>query len=488
MQEPDADRPGVLTLDELCRRAGGISRGGIEHLRALVSVWQLIADLAFADLLLLAPIQGEPDGDMLVLAQIRPDTAQTLYPDDHVGTALLRENAPEAVLAMSTGSPQAVAPDARGVERYATPIRPPGEDAHCAVLLRDGMPFGGRSRVSVLEQAYAQATDALDLMIVDGVFPFPGMADWEPPRVGDGLMVLARSGVITFASPNAIAAHKRLGIRAGLVGMHVQELPGGQAIWTAMTAGVPFQGEVEVGGGVVNRRLVPLRVEGGNSGGILLVQDVTEVRRRDRMVLYKDAVIREIHHRIKNNLQTIASLLRLQARRLQSEEGKAALEEMVLRISAFAFVHETLSQSSSDLVDFSEVLRGVLRMLEDALDLGTRGITTSVEGSVGELPAVVATPLAQVITELVQNSAEHGFAGRKGGAISVKLALEGGIVRATVADDGRGFPEGFGWDAAGLGLQIVRALIEGELKGSITFATDRGANVTFQVPLSEAAI
>ena len=105
----------------------------------------------------------------------------------------------------------------------------------------------------------------------------------------------------------------------------------------------------------------------------MLVQDVTELRRRDRMLLYKDAVIREIHHRVKNNLQTIACLLRLQARRLDSQEAKAALEEGVTRIRTIAFVHETLSQASSDLVDFDEVIRGVLRMLEDALGLVRAG-------------------------------------------------------------------------------------------------------------------
>src|SRR5439155_24731226 len=98
-----------------------------------------------------------------------------------------------------------------------------------------------------------------------------------------------------------------------------------------------------------------------NAGALILVQDVTELRRRDRMLLYKDAVIREIHHRVKNNLQTIASLLRLQSRRLDSEEAKVALAESVTRIRTIAFGHETLSQASSDLVDFDDVIRGVLR-------------------------------------------------------------------------------------------------------------------------------
>jgi hypothetical protein len=472
----------VPTLEELAVRAGGIDPVEVEHFHRLVAVWQLLSDLSFSDVLLLAPITDDPDGDLLVLAQIRPDTAQTLYQDDHVGTALLAENAPQALRALQTGKPQRGAGgDPRGSQRAAIPLRSPLGRVP-GVLLREGMPFGGR-RVSALEQAYVQCADALYRMTVEGVFPFPGMEEWETPRVSDGLIVLAPSGLIVFASPNAIAAHRRLGIYTDLTGSHIQDLVGGQALWSALDSGVPVETEVEVAGGVVNRRLVPFRIGGENTGGLVLARDVTEVRRRDRMLMYKDAVIREIHHRVKNNLQTIASLLRLQARRLGSEEGKAALEESVRRISTIAFVHETLSQASGELVDFGEVLRGILRMLEDALALDEQGIAIEVLGGVGDLPAVVATPLALVVTELVQNAAEHAFVGRRGGHVQVSLKLEDSALRAIVADDGRGLPKDFTWPGRGLGLQIVRALVEGELKGSIEIRLQDGTEIEVVIPL-----
>ena len=163
--------------------------------------------------------------------------------------------------------------------------------------------------------------------------------------------------------------------------------------------------------------MVPFISGGEVSGAMVLLQDITELRRRDRMLLYKDAVIREIHHRVKNNLQTIASLLRIQGRRLESDEAKQALEESVRRIRTIAFVHETLSQASGDLVDFGEVLRGVLRMLEDALGLDELGVKAEVHGQVGELPAIVATPLSLVFTEPGENAAEHAFGDGAGGNI-----------------------------------------------------------------------
>src|SRR5207248_11469710 len=88
----------------------------------------------------------------------------------------------------------------------------------------------------------------------------------------------------------------------------------------------------------------------------VLVRDITEVRRRDRQLVTKDATIREIHHRVKNNLQTVAALLRLQARRVEVPEARTALEESVRRVASIALVHETLSMSSGEVVDFDGIV------------------------------------------------------------------------------------------------------------------------------------
>jgi two-component sensor histidine kinase len=199
--------------------------------------------------------------------------------------------------------------------------------------------------------------------------------------------------------------------------------------------------------------------------------------------MFKDAVIREIHHRVKNNLQTIASLLRLQARRLDSKEAKEALDESVTRIRTIAFVHETLSQASSDFVDFDDVIRGVLRMLEDALGLSDRGVKIDVQGDVGELPAAVATPMALVMTELVANAAEHAFIDDGIGTIKVELDRRDGVMHAEVSDDGIGIAEDFSWEGTGLGLQIVQRLVTDELKGDLEMHRNGGTRVEIDVPL-----
>ena len=201
------------------------------------------------------------------------------------------------------------------------------------------------------------------------------------------------------------------------------------------------------------------------------------------MLLSKDATIREIHHRVKNNLQTIASLLRLQTRRLRSPEAKAALAESERRIRSIAIVHETLSREPGDIVHFGEIVRPLARLVEDTASSSELRIRFSVDGDAGDLPGEVATPLAVVLNELMQNAVDHAFPeGSKGAQVSVQLRREGEFVVIDVVDNGAGLPDGFSLEGSqGLGLSIVHALVTGELDGSIEMHSNGGTSVCVRV-------
>jgi two-component sensor histidine kinase len=231
-----------------------------------------------------------------------------------------------------------------------------------------------------------------------------------------------------------------------------------------------------------------LLADGAVKGLVVLVRDVSELRRRDRLLLSKDATIREIHHRVKNNLQTISALLRLQARRLSSRDAKEALEESVRRIRSIALVHETLSRAVDEHVDFDDITRPLIRAVEDGLASPDRRITFDVSGSAGTVPGEVATPLAVALTELLQNAADHGMV--PGRALQVNVAFDrvGGDLMLRVSDDGAGLPAGFSLGGAdGLGLTIVRALVVSELSGTLRLESEVGTTVELRVPIPERA-
>ena len=139
---------------------------------------------------------------------------------------------------------------------------------------------------------------------------------------------------------------------------------------------------------------------------------MTDARRREQEIKVKDATIREVHHRVKNNLQTIASLLRIQARRSDSDEARRALAEATERVSSMAVVHDLLAGSDEELVDFADAARTVVDLVRRGLVGELSGIEVHVEGQTGSVDAHTATSLALALAELVHNALEHGFAER----------------------------------------------------------------------------
>jgi two-component system, sensor histidine kinase PdtaS len=353
---------------------------------------------------------------------------------------------------------------------------------------------------SRLELAYLQTAGDLARMISDGSFPHvaerPDMS--ASPRVGDGFLRLDEAGLVSYASPNAQSAYRRLGLPSDLLGRNLGDVtvavlsgasgPGfGEPLAAVVSGHGHCEAEIDNGDATVILRAIPLRPDGEHIGALVLLRDVTELRRRERELLSKDATIREIHHRVKNNLQTVAALLRLQARRIQVPEGRVALVEAVRRVGSIAIVHETLSQALDERVDFDQIADRLRQMVTDVSSTDA-AIKTSRTGSFGALPAEVATPLAMVLTELMQNAVEHGLRDRSGSLI-VGVDRIAGRLRVVVDDDGAGVPQDFDPElSAGLGLSIVLTLVESELSGilDVRAGPEGGTRVVVDIPMATA--
>ncbi len=461
----------MATLGELCRQHTSLTRDEINHLKQLVSEWGLLADLCFADLLLYVP---STDSEWLIVAQVRPATGQTIYLADYVGVPADNER-PLLTSAFETGEicEGEIAVDLlpEPARMLAIPVRLGTKPI--AVLSREWSNRTGR-QPGELERTYLGIFQRFAAMIAEGSFPFHGLVgdSSAAPRVGDGVMVLDDEARVRYASPNAVSALHRVGISANAVGMRLAELGFNDSpVRLAYEDRIPVIEEFDQTPNVtLLTRCMPILAGGEVTGGVLLLRDVTEVRKRDKLLLSKDATIREIHHRVKNNLQTISSLLRLQGRRLESTEAKAAVAESVRRIRTIALVHETLSREPGDDVAFLEIVRPLLRLAEEGLQSPDRPVRFTVQGEGGRLPSTIATPLSVVLTELLQNAVDHGFPeGSTGGDVVVQLNPTEDQLNIRVINDGRGLDSQFELNkATGLGLSIVRTLVTTELAGSIT--------------------
>jgi two-component system, sensor histidine kinase PdtaS len=482
----------AISLVELARASTALSGPSLGHAQRLVATWQTLADLCFSDLLLLAPVQDAEGTRFVVLGQVRPTTGQTLYPSDLVGSIIDEQARPVVTRAWRDG--RAVGGDTEvlgGRERahvQCIPVRRDGE--LIAVVTRESAMTSGR-RPGELEHQYLDVFEQFARMIADGTFPFEReeIELEEAPRVADGVIVLDEELRIRFASPNAVTSLHRMGIYSYAQGLRFAELGFDQGVAEAAAEQrVPANHEVERGDTSVLLQAIPLLDGARVSGVLVLIRDVTDLRHRDRILVSKDATIREIHHRVKNNLQTIAALLQLQGRRVQSQEARDAIEESERRIRSIAIVHETLSRDVGEVVPFRDIVDPLVRVVEETVSTPELQLRFVVEGDAGDLSGELATPLAVVLNELMQNAVDHAFPTAEGelreGRVRVVLSRDQDQLLVDVIDNGVGLPDGFSLEASpGLGLSIVHTLVTSELGGTIELQTLDGTRVRVRIPL-----
>jgi two-component sensor histidine kinase len=444
-------------------------------LKLLVSEWQLLADLSFSDLVLW--VRDYDPSVFWAAAQIRPFTGVTSLFDDVVGDLIAYS--PEHLVAEAFSRGEIVQTSERKlqagvpVQTHAVPVTV-GNQVIAVVEQRTSQ-LGLRAPSS-LENAYLESGVELARMITVGAFPIPSDATHLAfsPRVGDGFIRLDPAGDVTYASPNAVSAYRRLGLRGDLIGeqlatLTAELLPAGpdpldESVQSVLSGRTARRTELVSGEAHLMVRVLPLTDRRERVGTVVLCRDVSDLRSKERELVTKDATIREIHHRVKNNLQTVAALLRMQARRIESAEAKVALTDAMSRVASIAIVHETLSQAFDEIVEFDRVADELLRMVGDvAASWG--GVSAIREGSFGLLPADIATSLAMIISELCQNAVEHGLA-HQSGEVRVVPSRFDGRLRMEISDDGRGLPPGFDWrQSRSLGLSIVNTLVA-EMEGS----------------------
>ena len=437
---------------------------------------------------------------MVAHAHARPAAAATIFYRDITGTAPRSDWAGAINEAWESGEvviPQQVAQYEGVTTRVsAYPVfaktSAPGDSPLAIVTKHTNL---GEARLpNKLQLNFVAAGDQLLKMVAKGAFPIAeaGTAQRRgAPRANDGFIRLDEAGRVLFASPSALSIFNRAGVEGELEGRlfseNVSKLIAGfgqvdEGLPLVLSGKGAWRTDIEFATQTIAVRSVPLMEQSKRIGAFVLCRDVSELRFRERELITKDATIREIHHRVKNNLQTVSSLLRIQSRQSSSEEVKASLQQAQRRVSAIAVVHDVLSEGVEQEVSFDQIFSRILMLIPETTSSYHNTIKSEFEGSFGDLTAERSTTLALVLTEIVANAVEHGI-GDKTGKISVSADRGPKVLRIEVVDDGVGLPEGK--VGTGLGTQIVRTLVESELRGKIAWTSPirGGTKVVIEVPL-----
>ena len=482
---------GMRRLSEVMNTHCGLDEADRKWLNSLAREWHLFADTSFSDLVLWLPDVSD-ENVFWAGAQIRPTTGPTALQDDVVGEEIRYE--PDSMVTAAYLSHEIMETRANilgagiPVDTWAIPIIRHNECI--AVIERHTNRMGVRAP-GALEDTYLAIADVLSEMLWHGQFPMDPPSDpTSSPRVGDGLIWVDTDATVRYCTPNAVSCIRRLGATGDLVGEDVRQLLPALTVEfdhereSAESGNPPYAAwevTVEKPQASVRLRILPLSEHEKWAATVVLCRDVTTLRERERQLVTKDATIREIHHRVKNNLQTVAALLRLQSRRMSSPEGRDALRDAQRRDQSIAAVHEILSQGFDEAVPFDQIADRILLMVGDVASAAGQ-VCARREGSFGSVPGDIATSLSLVMTELCQNAIEHGLQSSNGTVI-VHAVHQGRRLVLEVIDDGAGLPGDFELStAASLGLSIVSTLVN-DLGGEFTLRNNTGHGSTARVEL-----
>lgn len=481
----------MRTLSDFLRTTPGLEAADTEWLHLLVEDWHLLADLSFSDLVLWLPREE----GWVAAAHTRPMTGPMVFVEDIVGQGEATIFGDLVAHAARDGASEHVRERGQDlIHERARAVRRAGRTV--GVLSIHDLLDSGRPQTR-LEESYGHMGDELFLMVSEGTWPAPGSpsgARRGAPRVGDGVMRLDVTGVVEYASPNAMSALRKIGHQGPIEGevllQVVADVTGQQGqldegLALVAMGRAAWRADLEANDAALALRAVPLMHGRDRHGAIVVARDVSELRRRGHELMTKDQTIREIHHRVKNNLQTVAALLRMQSRRVPDGVARTALDEAVRRVGVIAMIYEALSTGFAESLDFDDVaVRGLRAVVEVARLTGA--VDSRFAGSFGMMRAEDATAVGLILSELIQNAIEHGVP--QGGTVSVeadRTTEEGGdILRVTVVDDGQGLPTGFRPSKAGLGTRIVTSMVH-DLGGQIRWddAEPRGTRVRFSARL-----
>ncbi|MCD6290395.1 MAG: sensor histidine kinase [Anaerolineae bacterium] len=214
------------------------------------------------------------------------------------------------------------------------------------------------------------------------------------------------------------------------------------------------------------------------AGAVILVHDETEARRKQQELNVQRAMVQEVHHRVKNNLQNITAVLRMQIRRCQTEEAREQLEDAVNRILSVAVIHDFLSRSGEQKINIREVFQRIVSQTEQVVLRPDSQVRIELRGPSIYLHKDQATACALVFNELLLNALEHGLNEGTIGSVIIELTDIADNVTIRIANDGQPLPDDFSLEQVNsLGLHIVQTLVHDDLRGTFSLANEEGTVV-----------
>lgn len=452
-----------MKLESLLRRHTTLTNDDIKLLVSVENLLQSIANMTECDVFIDCLTK---DHSVLVVAMAVPETAPSAYSSTVVGQYALAKDEPGVDLTFKTGI---ATRKMRGVTQEGNPV------------VQSVEPIYNQSRligVLIQEQRFQKSMESENVLGFDGLDQFIPQAEpasfagykdslYLTKYIEEGLLIVDEKGRIRFCNQYAADIYRSFGFGEHLTGQSYRDFC--LVNWDPSTSEKVTSQEVEISNKYFIIRHIHLNLERGGKAAVL-IKDVTTEKEQERELAYKTLAMQEIHHRVKNNLQMVASILHLQGRRSRNTQTREALKKCELRIMSIAATHELLSKNGLNDVRIKRVLQSIRQNILNAVDPELE-LKIEIEGDDFELRSDKATNIALVVNEILQNSVKHAFVGRSHGKIKITIVCDQTICGLNICDDGCGYDVNQPHKDS-LGISIVSSIISDKLHGQVQVDSD----------------
>lgn len=464
-------------IREICLMYTSLTEDDIEIIQSIAKTLQFVADSSKADVFIDCMVKNEKNA-AIVVASAKTRDATSFYKEDVVGKLAVRQNEPAVLRTLQTGIAsrdiKATTQENMLVKQNVEAIKNHKDEVIAVIISEQDVTedIKESKRLAILAETNEELLSQIEGKkgrYEDGNITY---------HIDDAILVFDEDGVLRFKNPVAEDLYEKLGYHQELVGMDFSNLSLSKYTIDELIDGKSIEVE-EIDIGEMCFQIKYIVQSSKVLKVVMLIKDITDLKEKERELILKSVVIKEIHHRVKNNLQTIASLLRLQSRRIQGEEFRAAIDDSINRILSIAITHEMLAKEGIDDVNIKDVINKIKSYMISFEKNEKLDLSIEVIGDNLIIGSDKSTAISLIVNEAIQNCLKHAFIGRKTGKITIKV--EKGNVYSTISviDDGVGFKVDEA-SKTSLGLMIMNSLISDKLKGQLDIQSNsNGTTMTF---------
>lgn len=461
-------------IRDLCLKHTYLKDKDIEIIENIASTIQFVADSTGADVFIDCPTVHKDVA--IVVAEAKPTNKHSLYKQKVVGKLAIRENEPAVIRAIEIGMPgrdiKGITQEHIKVKQSVEPIRNSNNKTIGILIMEKDITenYNNNRKIEIL----AEANEELTTQIEEKYYNKNDITHY----VNEAVLMFDENGVLKFKNPGAELLYSKLGYKEDIIGMEFSNLSLVNVSFKEIISNSCIDVyELEVGEMCLQVKYI---IQSNKALNLLvLIRDITDMKQKEKELILKSVVIKEIHHRVKNNLQTIASLLRLQSRRIKNEEFLYAMNESINRVLSIAATHEILAKQGIDEVNIKEVINRIKSSIVSFEKNDSVNLEIDIIGDDFTLSSDKATSTALVVNELLQNSIKHAFKGRTEGKIIINIEKRNIYPTISIIDNGIGFDTDK-VSKNSLGLMIVRSLVNDKLDGNLNiYSNSQGTKAIF---------